>query len=145
MKYLGLDVGSKTIGLAIGQGIISFSKTTINFPEYNFSQAINLVLQFIKQENLDIIIVGHPLNMNGTKSRTTIMVEDFVLQLKTKTNCEIILWDERLTSRSANQIMLTANVSRKKRKMNKDKLAAQLILQNYFDYLQHLAKAKKDK
>ncbi|WP_338967206.1 MULTISPECIES: Holliday junction resolvase RuvX [unclassified Spiroplasma] len=145
MKYLGLDVGSKTIGLAIGQGIISLSKTTINFPEYNFSQAINLVLQFIKQENPDIIIVGHPLNMNGTKSTTTIMVEDFVLQLKTKTNCEIILWDERLTSRSANQIMLTANVSRKKRKMNKDKLAAQLILQNYFDYLQHLAKAKKDK
>ncbi|WP_342224523.1 Holliday junction resolvase RuvX [Spiroplasma endosymbiont of Asaphidion curtum] len=144
MKYLGLDVGSKTIGLAIGQGIISLSKTTINFSEYNFSKAINLILQFVKQENIDIIIVGHPLNMNGSKSRTTIMVEDFVLQLKTKTNLEIILWDERLTSRSANQIMLTANVSRKKRKMNKDKLAAQLILQNYFDYLQQLAKAKKE-
>lgn len=134
MQYLGLDVGSKTIGIASGQGIISFSKTTIIFPEYDWENAIQQLLKFTN--NVDVIIIGHPLNMNGTKSKTTLMIEEFTSLLKEVTAIKIIFWDERLTSKSANQIMLDADISRKKRKINKDKLAAQLILQNYFDYLQ---------
>lgn len=142
MKYLGLDVGSKTIGIATGQGIISFAKETLRFIENNFSQAINLLMKLLEKEQPDVIVVGHPLNMDGSKSKTTIMIEEFVTMLKLKSNRTIIFWDERLTSKSAEQIMIMADVSRQKRRFYQDKLAAQLMLQNYFDYLKNQQKTK---
>lgn len=137
MNYLGLDIGHKNIGIAISQGIIAQSLEKYSFNEYDFEQASNYIAQIIIERKINEIIIGYPINMNNTKSKTSLMVEEFKNILQEKSDIKIVLWDERLTTRVATQVMINANLSRKKRKKFKDQLAAQLILQNYLDFIKN--------
>ncbi len=140
MKYIGIDLGTKTMGIATSQGIISTVRETYRFKENNFNLAADYLKKLIINEKFDIVIIGYPKNMDNSIGHRAKMVDDFVLLLKKKFNNEINieLIDERLTTKIANNIMLEADLSRMKRKLNKDGLAAQIILNTY------LQKVKKE-
>lgn len=138
-KYLSVDLGTKTLGLASSQGIIATSLDVFRFVENQFDLAIDYVVKLVQQQQYNVIVIGYPKNMDNSIGERAMMVEEFVVNLKTKLteDIEIVLFDERLTTRFAQQIMIEANLSRKKRKLKKDQLAAQIILE---DYLRSISK-----
>ncbi|UZQ30024.1 MAG: Holliday junction resolvase RuvX [Spiroplasma phoeniceum] len=131
--YLGVDVGSKTLGLATSWGLIATGYGVYSFPENDFAQAAQYLAELITTNQFSDIIIGYPKNMNNTIGHRALMVNDFanILKQLLEATTTIHLVDERLTTRQAHQIMLEANLSREKRKQKKDSLAAQLILETY--------------
>lgn len=129
MRILGLDVGEKRIGVAIsdGLGITAQGLDTIGRNDKASLEKI------IKEEGVSEIVVGLPLNMNGTKGERANDAILFVENLKEDFSIPVKMWDERLSTVYAEKEMLKGDLSRKKRKRLSDKLAAQLILQNYLD------------
>ncbi|AHI53559.1 Holliday junction resolvase-like protein [Spiroplasma sabaudiense Ar-1343] len=134
-KYIGLDLGSKTIGVAISSGIIANPLGTIRFEEYDFETAANMLHKYLEENQISIIVIGYPINMNNSIGHRAEMVDYFIEVLTTifpKWNStNVVRVDERLTTRMAKAIMIKADLSRKKQKENKDGLAAQLILETY--------------
>lgn len=140
MKYLGIDLGSKTLGLARGEGKIAFSWKTIRFPEHDFKNAIIQLQTAIKQYQPNVLVFGYPLNMDGTVGPSAKIVLNFIDTFKIIQNNDklnIILQDERRTTYSSQQILIKSNISLNKRKQVKDQLAAAIILQSYFDKINH--------
>ena len=135
MRYLGLDLGSKTLGIAISDktNTIASIYTTIFFDNPNFDELINELSNIIKENNITAIVLGYPLNMNGTVGPRVEYVLKFKQMLVDRLNIEVFLQDERLTTVEVNKIMISADVSRNKRKQKVDTLAATLILQSYLD------------
>ncbi|MDD4027730.1 MAG: Holliday junction resolvase RuvX [Bacilli bacterium] len=137
MRYLGLDFGTKTIGIAISDrtNLISSSYKLIEYKDNDYSNAVNELINIVNDNNITCIVLGLPKNMNntlGNRAEETIKFKEFI---QSKLNVEIILEDERLTTREAHKTLIEANMSRKKRKKNVDKVAASFILQNYLDRL----------
>ena len=135
MKYLGLDLGSKTLGVATSDltGTIATTLTTLNFESDNYEEALNKLIPIIKENNIEKIILGLPKNMDNTIGERAEITLVFKEKLEKTTGLEVILQDERLTSVISNQVMIMADMSRKKRKKKVDGIAAQLILQSYLD------------
>ncbi|MDA3932130.1 MAG: Holliday junction resolvase RuvX [Tenericutes bacterium] len=135
MKILGLDLGSKTLGVAssdLSQTIASRVKT-ITFDTNNYKAAIRELKELIDFTLYEKIVLGLPKNMNGSLGSQAEDTLVFKKKLENSTNKEVVLWDERLTSKMANAIMITADMSRKKRKKKVDYIAATIILQSYLD------------
>lgn len=134
-KYLGIDLGSKSLGFSISlSGIIANSYQTLYFKDDNYEEAVSLTVEVIKKEQITDVVIGLPKHMNndlGIRGQISI---DFANMLKSKIEVNVVLWDERTSTQSAIKAMVSQNVSRKKQKMKKDELAATIILQNYLDY-----------
>ncbi len=135
MKILGLDLGSKTIGVAVSDPsqTIATKLTTVNFASGNYEAALEQLVLTVKDIEIEKIVLGLPKNMNGSlgfQAETSIRFKEM---LENRMNKEVILWDERLTSKMADSLMISANVSRKKRKTKIDFVAATIILQSYLD------------
>jgi putative Holliday junction resolvase len=133
IRILGLDVGSKTIGVALSdplgftaQGIDTIRRTSIK-------KDIDLIVDYYKKYSATAIVIGMPKNMDGTIGFQGESVIKFSETLKKELDAEIIFWDERLTTVAAHNAMLEANMSREKRKKIVDKVAATYILQGYLD------------
>ncbi|MDQ7982624.1 MAG: Holliday junction resolvase RuvX [Spiroplasma sp.] len=137
MKYLGIDLGSKTLGLATGTGIIASPWKTLKFKEHNFTLALEMLLMAIGEYQPNQVIIGYPLNMDGSVGKSAEIVLEFkkLLESKISKDLTVVLFDERRTTFSAHQVLIDANIKRAKRKELKDKLAATIILQTYFDKL----------
>jgi putative holliday junction resolvase len=137
MRILGLDVGSKTIGVAVSDelGWTAQGLKTIQIQEDEQKSGIPELEEIIREYGIEKIIVGLPKNMNGTIGPRGEISLQFAKLLKNKFSLPVELWDERLTTMAAERILLTADVSRKKRKKVIDKMAASLILQSYLDSL----------
>lgn len=135
MRYLGLDLGSKTLGVATSDytNTIATSVKTIFFEEDNYSSLIEPIRDLIKEYDISKIVLGLPKNMNNTLGQRAEISLDFKKMLEDNFNIEVILEDERLTTVISNNIMIKADISRKKRKKKVDSIAAQLILQSYLD------------
>jgi len=135
MKVLGLDLGTKTLGIAISDalGITAQGVDVFNFAQNDFNKALEHVEQLVKERNVSKIVLGYPKNMNNTIGERAKMCERFKKKLENRMQIEVILEDERMTSISANNAMINADVSRKKRKQKIDMIAAQIILQAYLD------------
>lgn len=135
MKYLGLDLGSKTLGVAISDslGMIARTYDTYRFPDDAYDMAINYTVEICKKEKIDTVVLGYPKHMNGDIGIRGKISEDFKASLEEKMSVPVVLLDERLSTVAANNAMLLGDVSRKKRKEKKDELAAVVILQNYLD------------
>ena len=135
MKILALDIGTKRIGVAKANTIISVATpvTTINRTneEEDFKKIKNLVIE----HGIDKILLGLPLNLNGREEHFAKYVRKFGDKLKQTLDIDIIYWDERLSSVSAERILTMGKVSKKTRKNNVDRIAATIFLQNYIDYL----------
>ena len=134
MKYLGLDLGSRTLGVAISDvtHTIATSYIVIRHNE-EYDRLLDDVEKIVKDEHIEKIVLGFPKNMNGTIGPQAEYCLKFKEMLEEATALEVIMIDERLTSKQADVIMLAADMSRKKRKKNVDKLAATIILQTYLD------------
>ena len=135
MRYLGLDLGTRTLGLSISDrtNTIASVYKTIRFEENDYDSLIELLKEIINKENISKLILGLPKNMNnslGFRAQETICFKE---KIEKELNIEVILQDERLTTIEANHYMLEADISRKKRKQKKDELAANIILQTYLD------------
>ena len=135
MKYIGLDLGNRTCGVAVSDslGMIATSLHTIRFFEKDLDGCLEEVSKIIDEKKTDKIVMGYPLNMNGTIGPQGEYVLTFKKMLEDKKNIEVILYDERLTTVEVQKIMIAADVSRNKRKKVVDSLAATLILQSYLD------------
>lgn len=135
MRILGLDLGSKTVGMAVSDylGIIANPIGTLRIEENNLEQALELVKEEVKKQGAEKIVLGLPKNMNGSIGFQAEYCLKFKEMLENEIQLPVIMIDERMTSTMANNIMLKADMSRNKRKQNVDKLAATIILQSYLD------------
>ena len=133
MRYLGFDLGTKTLGISISDktNTIASSLKTIRFS--NVDDIINDIKQIIDENSITCIILGLPKNMNNTIGEASNRTIIFKEKLGSILNIEIIFEDERMTSVIANNLMISDNVSRKKRKQKVDAIAATIILQQYLD------------
>ena len=141
MRYLGLDLGNRTVGIAIsdGLGIVETGIETYRFKEKDLQNAFNYVKMIIVDRNVDKVVLGLPKNMDGTLG----FQAEYVMEFKGMLNdagIEVELFDERLTTMEVTKIMIGADLSRNKRKKEVDKLAAVVILQSYLDNINRKGK-----
>ena len=135
MRYLGLDLGARTLGISISDvtHLVATTLITLHFNDSDYEEAINKLKPIIKENNIGKIVLGFPKNMNGTIGPRAELTLKFKKMLENTFNIEVVMQDERLTTREAESYMLKADVSRKKRKQKIDSLAANIILQTYLD------------
>jgi len=135
MRAIGLDLGDKSLGVASSDvsQIIASTYTRIYFEKDDFHTAIESLKKVIKDLNPETIVLGLPKNMDGSIGFQAQKALNFKEMIEKDIKIEVVLIDERLTSKMADSIMLVADLSRKKRKEKSDKLAATLILQSYLD------------
>ena len=135
MRYMGLDLGSKTLGIAISDTTKTIANvlTTLRFKNEDYKSLLKPLSDIIKENSISKIILGYPKNMdNYIRERAKITLK-FKKLLESEFKIEVIMEDERLTSVISNNILLEADLSRKKRKQKVDGLAAEVILQSYLD------------
>jgi len=132
-RTLALDYGTRRLGFAVSDptGTIATSLETVEVQ--TDAEACHAVVRLVKETGATSVVVGHPLHMNGSKSELAMKVEAFMEHLRESVDVPLHLWDERLSSREADRVLLEADTSRAKRKKVRDRMAAQLILQNYLD------------
>lgn len=138
MRIMGLDYGSKTVGVAISDSLLLTAQSieTIERKEENkLRKTLARIEALIKEYEVEKIILGFPINMNDTIGERAEKTLEFKAMLERRTGLEVILWDERLTTVEAEQILIESNVRREDRKKFIDKIAAGFILQGYLDSL----------
>lgn len=138
MRIIGLDYGSSTIGVAISdelqltaQGI----ETIHRKKENHLRKSLVRIEELINEYGVNLIVLGYPKNMNNTIGERAIKTEEFAKKLEDRTELEVVLWDERLTTVMAEQTLISGDVRRENRGKIVDKLAAVFILQNYLDFI----------
>lgn len=135
MRIMGLDIGSKRIGVAISDESAKIaSGLSVIKRRPQLEDDINMITELIKRHNVKEIVVGLPLNMDGSQGTQAEGVNLFIENLKSHTDIPVASWDERLTTLQGEKILIEADLSRKKRKEHIDKLSAHLILQGFLDY-----------
>lgn len=135
MKTIGLDVGSKTIGVAISDalGWTAQGITTIYWNENNITSADQQLKEIFDEREVEKVVIGLPKNMNGTIGERGEASQRYANHIEKTFQLPTTLWDERLTTIAAERVLLEADMSRKKRKKVIDKMAAVMILQGYLD------------
>ena len=135
MRYLGLDLGTKTLGLSISDktGLIASAYKTLRFEESDYDSVLPELKNIVETEQIEKIVLGLPRHMNYDFGEKAQIATDFGNKISDYLGIEVIMQDERRTTIQATNYMLEANVSRKKRKEKIDSLAANIILQSYLD------------
>ena len=133
MTYLGLDLGSKTLGLSISDktGLIASSLEVLRYNEY--SELLDKLDTIIKERKVHAIVIGNPLNLDGSISKRSEETFKFMDLLKERFSLDIYLQDERLSTVEAERMLIDNNTSRENRKKVIDKIAATIILQTFLD------------
>lgn len=132
MRYIGLDLGTKTLGISLSNGIIATNYKTLRHNE-DYLFLVDEVFKIVEEKKIDKIVLGFPKNMNNTIGERASITLKFKDMLEEKTGLEVIMEDERLTSKVANDVLIKADTSRKKRKERVDGMASVIILQSYLD------------
>ena len=140
MRIIGLDFGSKTVGVAVSdellitvQGIEIVRRKSEN----KLRQTLARIEELIKEYNVEKIVLGFPKNMNNSEGERCEKTLEFKEMLERRTGLTVELWDERLTTVAADNLMMEAGIRRENRKEYVDQIAASFILQGYLDYLQN--------
>lgn len=135
MKYLGLDLGSRTLGLAISDALGMFARAydTLRFEDDDYDYAINETINICKKEGINEIVLGNPKHMNGDEGIRSQITYDFKKKIEEKSDIKVHLLDERLTTVRVDKAMIMGNMSRQKRHQKKDEMAAVVILQDFLD------------
>ncbi len=136
MRIIGLDYGSKTVGVAISDelGITAQGIETITRKEENkLRKTLARIEALIEEYNVEEIVLGLPKNMNNTEGERVEACREFAAMLERRTGLQVIMWDERLSTVSANKVLMESGVRRENRKAVIDKIAATFILQGYLD------------
>ena len=133
MRYLGLDLGKKSLGLAISDRTGTIATFYKNIRYENEENLIKELIEIINKENIDKLVLGYPKNMDNSEGFRTEETKEFKQKLEKQLDKEIILQDERLSTRMAESVLIDADLSRKKRKKVIDGLSAVVILKAYLD------------
>lgn len=135
MRCLGLDLGSKTLGISISDmtNCIASVYTTLYFKDENYDSLLEPLKEIIEKESISTLVLGLPKNMNNSLGPRALLTLEFKQKLENTFNIDVIMEDERLTSVISNNVLIDANISRKKRKKKVDGIAAVIILQSYLD------------
>lgn len=133
MRIMALDFGTKRIGVAMSDELMITSQGYGKIERADLKKDLEEIAKLVSVHGVSEVVVGLPLNMNGTHSQKTKEALEFVENLSRAVTVPVKTWDERLTSAQAERSMLEADMSRAKRKKLSDKLAAQIILQSYLD------------
>ena len=138
MRIMGLDFGSKTLGVAISdpllitaQGIEIIRRQSEN----KLRQTVARVEALIEEYGVTKIVLGLPKNMNNSEGERVEKTKEFSEMLERRTGLEVVFWDERLTTVAADRAMIETGIRREERRQYVDEVAATLILQGYLDYL----------
>ncbi len=138
MRILGLDYGSKTVGVAVSdellltaQGVEIIRRKS----QAKLRQTLARIDELIAQYGVEKIVLGYPKNMNNTEGERCEKTKEFKEMIEKRTGLEVILWDERLSTVSADNSMMEMGIRRENRKEYVDEIAAIFILQGYLDYL----------
>jgi putative Holliday junction resolvase len=135
MRYIGLDLGTKTLGVAVSDKTetIASAITTLRFSENNPEEVLDDLTKIMEEYKVGAIVIGLPKNMNNSLGFAAERTKEFVKVLNNTYDIPVYEQDERLSSVTANNVLLQADISRKKRKSKVDTVAATVILQNYLD------------
>lgn len=135
MRVMAVDYGSKAIGLAISDELQVTVRplTTIRRERKKHRQVIESLCNLVDEYQVATVVVGLPLNMDGTRGEAVEKVESFISELQPRLSVPIVTIDERLTSYEADQILREMGAGQKERKAKSDEYAAVLILQDYLD------------
>ena len=134
-RLLGLDIGSKTIGLALSDETRAFASPLQTIRRTKFTPDAETILQLCEENNVGALVLGLPLNMNGTEGPRAQSTRSFARNLQKLTDIAITFWDERLSTAAVTRTLLEADTSRKKRSEVVDKMAAAYILQGVLERL----------
>ena len=136
MRIIGLDFGSRTTGIAMsdpGENLASPVETVFREEEENLKQTVRRIRQLAEENDVHMIVLGLPKNMNNTLGERAEETKEFQAMLQRRTGLEVVLWDERLTTMESERILQEGGVRRENRKERIDWMAATLILQSYMD------------
>ena len=133
MRILGIDHGTKRIGLAISDELGIIAQPLEFVLAEPFNKFLERLKEIIEVKQVELLLVGMPRNMDGSYGPAALKVEEFVAVVKAAVVIPIKMWDERLTSAQANRFLIEGNVRREKRKEKVDKTAAAILLQSYLD------------
>lgn len=140
MRIIGLDFGSKTVGVAVSDELLITAQgieIVRRKSENKLRQTLARIEELIKEYNVEKIVLGFPKNMNNSEGERCEKTLEFKEMLERRTGLTVELWDERLTTVAADNLMMEAGIRREDRKEYVDQIAASFILQGYLDYLQN--------
>ena len=136
MKYIGLDLGSVTCGISKSDtGRFAMAVKTLRFKSEDYNSAFDMLLDYFEEEKPDVIVLGYPLLENGDEGPRASLSREFGEQLEIESGIKVVLQDERCTTKDSEEFLISAGVSRKKRKKVIDQQAAVRIFQYYLDSL----------
>ncbi len=142
MRIMGLDFGSKTVGVAISDELLITAQgieIVRRESENKLRRTLARIEELIAEYQVEKIVLGLPKNMNATIGERGEKTMEFQEMLVRRTGLEVVLWDERLTTVAADRAMIEANIRRENRGKYVDKIAAIFILQGYLDYIGRMA------
>jgi len=143
MRILGLDFGTKTVGVAVSDELLITAQGVEIIRRKaptKLRQTLARIEELVNEYGVEKIVLGYPKNMNNTEGERCERTREFQEMLEKRTGLEVILWDERLTTVSADNAMMEMGIRRENRKEYVDEIAAIFILQGYLDYLANQAK-----
>ncbi|MBQ5917311.1 MAG: Holliday junction resolvase RuvX [Lachnospiraceae bacterium] len=138
MRIMGLDFGSKTVGVAVSDALLITAQgieIVRREQENKLRRTLARIEELVKEYEVEKIVLGLPKNMDGSCGERVEKTMEFKAMLERRTELEVIMWDERLTTVAADRLMMEANVRREDRKKYVDSIAATFILQGYLDKL----------
>jgi putative holliday junction resolvase len=136
-RIMAMDFGTVRIGIAVSDPLGMTAQPLAFVSHHTGPDQYQALVGLIKDWEIDEIIVGLPLNMNGTEGALAVKAREFAEQLQEIMQLPVKMWDERLTTREADKLMIAHGVRRDRRKQKRDSLAATLLLQNYLDSIKH--------
>lgn len=137
MRIMGLDFGSKTVGVAISDELLITAQgieIIRRKEEKKLRQSLARIEALIEEYGVEEIVLGYPKNMNNSEGERVELTNEFKDKLERRTGLPVALWDERLTTVAADRFMMEAGIRREERKEHVDRIAATFILQGYLDY-----------
>ena len=140
MRIIGLDFGSKTVGVAMSDELLITAQgveIVRRKSPTKLRQTLARIEEIIVEYGAERIVLGYPKNMNNTEGERCAKTLEFKEMLERRTSLPVILWDERLTTVSADQVMMESGIRREDRKKYVDRIAAEFILQGYLDSLKN--------
>ena len=143
MRILGLDYGTKTVGVAVSDELLITAQgveIVRRKAPTKLRQTLARIEELVNEYGVEKIVLGYPKNMNNTEGERCERTKEFQEMLEKRTGLEVVLWDERLTTVSADNAMMEMGIRREDRKEYVDEIAAIFILQGYLDFLANQAK-----
>ena len=134
-RLMGIDLGDKTMGISLSDLTLTIATPHQTIQRKGFKSDAQDLIKIINQFNIFAIVIGYPINMNGSLGPQSEKVLSFCNKLLEIIEVPILLWDERLSTMAVHRTLIAADVSRKKQKSAIDKMAASFILQGAIDYL----------